>query len=131
MTMGSGMPVNPIFIQATPLSAPLRPSLTGATRQAPAGYYLNPAAYVAPAEGTFGNAPRNSGRGPSTFTLDGSMQRSFPRGRVNFDLRIDATNLLNRVVYQGVETLIGSPQFGLPLGVAQMRRINTRLSVRF
>jgi hypothetical protein len=131
MTMGSGMPVNPIFVQATPLSAPLRPSLTGETLDAPAGYYLNPAAYTAPATGTFGTASRNNGRGPSTFSLDGSLQRSFPRGRLNFDLRIDATNLLNHVVYTGVETLINSPQFGLPLGVAQMRRINTRLSVRF
>jgi hypothetical protein len=63
--------------------------------------------------------------------MDGSLQRSFPRGRLNFDLRIDATNLLNRVVYTSVDNLINSPQFGLPVGVAQMRRINTRLTVRF
>ncbi len=88
--------------------------MTGATLAAPHGYYLNPAAYTAPRPGTFGNAGRNSGRGPQTFTLDGSLQRSFPLARLNIDLRIDATNLLNRVVYTSVDTLIGSPQFGLP-----------------
>ena len=45
--------------------------------------------------------------------------------------RLDATNLLNRVVYTGVDTLIGSPQFGLTTGAGSMRRINARVSLRF
>ena len=131
LTMGSGMPFTPLYIPATTLTPPLRADLTGATLAAPDGYYLNPAAYSLPATGSFGSAGRNSARGPGTFTMDASLQRSFPRGRLNFDLRIDATNLLNRVVYTSVGNLLGNPQFGLPLGVAQMRRINARLGVRF
>ena len=132
MTSGSGLPVTPLYQPATALTPPMRADLTGAATDAPAGYYLNPAAYGAPAAGAWGRAGRNSGRGPRTFTLDGSVQRSFPMsGRTNLDLRLDATNLLNRVVYTGVETLIGNPQFGLPGGVGSMRRINARATVRF
>ena len=132
MTSGSGLPVTPLYQPATALTPPMRADLTGAATEAPAGYYLNPAAYGAPAAGAWGRAGRNSGRGPRTFTLDGSVQRSFPMsGRTNLDLRLDATNLLNRVVYTGVETLIGNPQFGLPGGVGSMRRINARATVRF
>jgi outer membrane receptor protein involved in Fe transport len=128
---GSGLPLTPTFVPATMLTPPVRADVTGATLAAPHGYYLNPAAYTSPGSGTWGNAGRNSGRGPKTLTVDGSVQRSFPMGRTNLDLRFDATNLLNRVVYTSVDTLIGSPQFGLPTGVGSMRRINTRVSLRF
>ena len=133
MTTGSGLPVTPLYQPATTLSPPIRAALTGAsTSDVPGGYYLNPAAYGAPAQGSFGNAVRNSGRGPRTFTLDGSLQRGFPiNPRVNLDFRLDATNLLNRVVYTSIESLINSPQFGLPGQVGSMRTINARMSLRF
>jgi hypothetical protein len=131
LTTGSGRPFTPIVIPATSSRPAVRASLTGASLDAPGGYFANPAAYTAPAAGTFGNAGRNSARGPATFSLDGSLQRSFPRGRLNFDLRIDANNLLNRVVYISVVDLINSAQFGLPLNVGNMRTITTRLNVRF
>jgi hypothetical protein len=133
MTTGSGLPLTPLYQPATTLSPPVRAALTGgATGAVPGGYYLNPAAYGAPAAGSWGNVGRNSGRGPRTFTLDGSLQRSFPiNPRVNLDFRLDATNLLNRVVYTAVETLINSPQFGLATNVGQMRTINARMSLRF
>ena len=41
--------------------------------------------------------------------------------RLNLDWRIDATNVLNRVTYTGVNTLFGSPQFGLPNRTNTMR----------
>jgi len=133
MTTGSGLPLTPLYRPGTNVEAPTRAALTGAsTSDMAAGYYLNPAAYTAPAAGVFGNVGRNSGRGPQTFTLDGSLQRGFPLNpRVNMDVRFDATNLLNRVVYTGVDTLIGNPQFGLATGAGQMRRINARVSLRF
>jgi hypothetical protein len=132
-TTGSGLPVTPMYRPGTNVEAPVRAALTGlSTSDLRGNYYLNPAAYTAPAAGVFGNAGRNSGRGPQTFTLDGSVQRGFPLNpRVNMDVRLDATNLLNRVVYTGVETLIGNPQFGLATGAGTMRRINARVSLRF
>jgi hypothetical protein len=35
------------------------------------------------------------------------------------------------VTYTTVNTLIGSPQFGLPFGTNQMRKLTTTMRVRF
>jgi hypothetical protein len=135
LTTGSGLPVTPFYLATTPgtgFAGAIRASLTGAPTDAPAGYYLNPAAYAAPSPGTWGNAGRNSVRGPAQFSFNAGITRTFPWGsRVNLDYRIDATNILNRVTYSGVNSLIGSPDFGLPNGTNQMRRIQTSLRMRF
>jgi hypothetical protein len=47
------------------------------------------------------------------------------------DWRIDATNVLNRVTYTGVNTIVGSPQFGLPNRASPMRKITSSLRIRF
>jgi hypothetical protein len=47
------------------------------------------------------------------------------------DWRIDATNILNRVTYSSVNTLVASPQFGLPNRANPMREFQTSLRVRF
>jgi hypothetical protein len=39
------------------------------------------------------------------------------------DWRLDATNLLNRVTYASVNTLVTSPQFGLPNRANDMRKL--------
>jgi hypothetical protein len=44
---------------------------------------------------------------------------------------INVTNVFNRVTPSGINTTVGSPQFGLPTGVNQMRRITTNMSVSF
>jgi hypothetical protein len=135
LTTGSGMPLTPYYLTTTPgtgFSGAVRASLTGASTNAPEGYYLNPAAYIKPAAGSWGDAGRNSVRGPSQFSMNAGITRTFPWGqRYNLDWRIDATNVLNRVTYNSVYTLISSPQFGLPLGTNQMRKIQTSLRVRF
>ena len=51
--------------------------------------------------------------------------------RLNIDWRIDATNVLNRVTYGGVNTLITSPQFGLPNRANEMRKLRSSIRVRF
>jgi trimeric autotransporter adhesin len=135
LTTGSGLPLTPYYLAAIPgtgYTGAIRASLTGASTDAPAGYYLNPGAYTAPAPGTWGNAGRNSVRGPAQFGLNAGVTRTFPWGsRINLDYRIDATNVLNRVTYTGVNTLIGNPQFGLPNAVNQARKIQTSLRMRF
>ena len=45
--------------------------------------------------------------------------------------RIDATNLLNRVTYSTVSTILNSPQFGLATSTNDMRKIQTSIRVRF
>jgi hypothetical protein len=98
----------------------------------PDGYYLNPAAYAPPAAGEWGSAGRNSVVGPAQFSLDASIARTFRWGdRLNLDWRIDATNVLNRVTYASVNTLVTSPQFGLPDRPNTMRQLRSSLRVRF
>jgi hypothetical protein len=131
---GSGLPLTPYLLRPTAgtgYTGSIRASLTGDSTAAPDGYYLNPAAYMAPALGAWGNAGRNSARGPAEFSLDGSLTRSFRMGGRTVDFRLDATNLLNRVTYAAVNTLVGSPQFGLPTAANQMRRFQTSLRMGF
>jgi hypothetical protein len=135
LTVGSGLPLTPYYLTTTPgtgFTGAVRASLTGTSTDAPEGYYLNPGAYQAPDAGEWGDAGRNSARGPSQFSLNAGITRTFPWGsRLNMDWRIDATNVLNTVTYTGVNTLVGSPQFGLPSAANQMRRVQSSLRVRF
>jgi hypothetical protein len=135
LTSGSGLPLTPYYLTTTPgtgYSGAIRASLTSAPTDAPEGYYLNPAAYTTPAPGEWGNAGRNSARGPAQFVVNAGITRTFPWGsRLNMDWRIDATNVLNQVTYSRVTSLVGSPQFGLPSEANQMRRVQTSLRMRF
>jgi hypothetical protein len=115
------------------VSGNLRPNATGASiTAAPAGLFLNPAAFQAPAPGQWGNAARNSITGPTQFSMTGTLGRTFPWGdRFNIDLRVDAQNVLNHVTYQSWITNISSTQFGLPANTNQMRILQTTVRVRF
>jgi hypothetical protein len=42
-----------------------------------------------------------------------------------------ATNVLNRVTFATIDTVVTSPQFGLPTVANPMRRIQTSFRVRF
>jgi hypothetical protein len=135
VTTGSGLPLTPIFLTSvagTGVTGTLRPSLTGAPLTGPSGLYANPAAYAAPAPGTWGDAGRNSITGPATFAVLAGITRNFPvSDRMSLDWRIDAANLLNQVIYTDVNMLVGSPQFGLPTVAAPMRTVTTTLRLRF
>ena len=94
--------------------------------------HLNPAAYSAPLLGQWGTAGRNSITGPSQFSLDSSVARTFrPSGRFYLDLKVAATNMLNHPVFTGWNTTVNSTQFGLPLNPNPMRSLETSLRLRF
>jgi hypothetical protein len=135
LTTGSGMPFTPVYlapVAGTGVTGSLRPSLTGAPINAPSGYYLNPAAYAAPASGQWGNAGRNSVIGPAQFTFNAGVGRTFRwTERLSLDWRIDATNVLNRETYTGVNTILGGPQFGLPNLVNTPRKVQSTMRLRF
>jgi hypothetical protein len=59
--------------------------------------WFEPADFQAVPSGTFGNARRNSLRGPDWQSLDLSLQKSFPMGRTNLSLRWDVFNVFNTV----------------------------------
>jgi hypothetical protein len=135
LTAGSGLPLTPVYLTSvagTGLTGSLRASYTGAPTDAPDGFYVNPAAFAKPASGEWGNAARNSITGPPQFSLNASVVRTFVlSGRWSMDWRLDATNVLNRVTYSSLNTIVGSPQFGLPNRANAMRKLLSSIRVRF
>ena len=133
---GSGLPLSPVYpspVRGTGVTGPVRPNYTGADLYAaPSGLALNPAAYVAPAPGQWGNAARNSITGPSQFSWNASLGRTFRASdRISLDLRVDGVNVLNHVVYTAWNTTVNNVQFGLPTGANGMRTLQTTLRMRF
>ncbi len=133
---GTGLPETPIYLAAVPgagFTGTIRPDLTGTDLYTSrANLYLNPAAYTAPLPGQWGTAGRNSITGPGQFSLNASLARTFrPDTRFYLDARVDATNLLNHVVFTGWNTTVNSTQFGLPYAANPMRSLETTLRLRF
>jgi hypothetical protein len=134
---GSGLPETPVYspgiVAGTGVSGSIRPNYTGASvYDAPAGLFLNPAAFTAPTPGQWGNAGRDSITGPSQFSLNQSLSRTFRlTDRFNADFRFDATNALNHVVFTGWNTNVSSSQFGLPINTNPMRSLQATFRVRF
>jgi trimeric autotransporter adhesin len=134
--IGTGLPETPIYLAAVPgtgYTGTIRPNPTGAPISGlRAGQHLNPAAYTAPLLGQWGTAGRNSITGPSQFSLDSSLARTFrPSGRFYLDAKVAATNLLNHPVFTGWNTTVNSTQFGVPLAPNAMRSLETSLRLRF
>jgi hypothetical protein len=135
ITAGSGLPLTPIYqsvVSGTGVSGSIRPDYTGAALYAaPPGLFLNPAAVAAPGVGQWGNAGRDSITGPSQFSLNASLARTFRlNDRVSADFRVDSTNTLNHVTYVSYMTTLNS-QFGLPTAPNGMRKLQTTVRVRF
>jgi len=128
----TGRPLSPIY--NAPVSGAvgsLRPDYTGLPLYDVQGRFLNPLAYVAPPMGEYGNAGRDSITGPSSFSMSGTMARTFRMSdRMNLTFQLNASNLLNHVTYGTWITTLGSFQFGLPPAANQMRQVvaNVRLS---
>jgi len=59
--------------------------------------WFDKAAFQAVPSGTFGNSGRNILRGPDWQSLDLSLQKNFPVGRTNINLRWDVFNVFNTV----------------------------------
>jgi trimeric autotransporter adhesin len=134
-SMGSGLPFTPVSFTAIAGTGVvgIRPSLTGAPVDAVSeGSYANPAAFTTPSPDSWGNAGRNSIRGPSQSALDASVSRVFRlRGRLRLEWRVAATNALNRVTFAAINTSITSSQFGRPTIANPMRRVQMTARLRF
>jgi hypothetical protein len=127
LNAGSGLPATPVSFRVVPGTGTVgvRPSLTGEPiAPVDSGSYANPAAFVAPDPGTWGDAGRNSIRGPATFGFDLTVARVFRlHRRRTLEARVAATNVLNRVTFTAIDRIITSPQFGRPTSANQMRRV--------
>jgi hypothetical protein len=131
---GSGLPESPIFLAAVPgtgFTGTIRPNLTGAPLYLASNeVHLNAAAYAAPPSGQWGDARRDSIEGPSQFSMNASLARTFRlKDRYNLDLRVDSTNILNHVTFTSWNNTVNSTTFGLPAAANPMRsmQITTRL----
>ena len=136
LTAGTGLPETPVFFTAlagTGVTGNVRPDRTSAPLYTAAnGFFLNPAAFAPPVPGQWGNAGRFSVTGPDQFSLDSALARTFRlKDPLNLDIRLDATNLLNRVVFTSWNTVTDSNTYGLPVATNPMRSLQLTARLRF
>jgi hypothetical protein len=78
-----------------------------------ADHWLNPAAFINPAQGTLGSLGRNALQGPGMFQLDMAISRTFPLGeKRSIQLRGEAFNLPNHVILSNPVATLNSGAFG-------------------
>jgi outer membrane receptor protein involved in Fe transport len=114
ITVQSGQPFTPYLplFDAFRNEAFNRPDVVGDPYEGvPEGLAFNPAAFAAPARGTFGNAGRNIVRGDGYRSFDLSAFRTFPIGdRIRLEFRGEWMNAFNTVNFQGpVTNLTATP----------------------
>ena len=110
-----------------------RAEATGQDLSSGAGFF-NPAAFITPPAGEFGNAGRNTIPGPGSIGLNLAFGRSFQLGgesRRRIEWRIEANNVLNHVNYTNVYTVVNATNYGLPETAASMRTIDAVVRLRF
>ncbi|HXG69511.1 MAG TPA: TonB-dependent receptor, partial [Gemmatimonadaceae bacterium] len=94
--------------------------------------FFNTAAFSVPTTGTFGSASRNVIIGPGSRQLDAQFARDIRLGRTRvLSVNLTASNLLNRVNYAAIDTVVNSPTFGQVLSVRPMRSMQATLRFRF
>ncbi|MGH9846017.1 MAG: hypothetical protein ACREEM_45530 [Blastocatellia bacterium] len=71
--------------------------------------FINPAAFGLPARNVYGNAPRNTARGPGLLQFNFSLAKTFAiTERHRLDFRLDAFNVFNRSQYGQPDGLLGT-----------------------
>jgi hypothetical protein len=97
-----------------------------------AAEWFNTDAFATPLAGTFGDAGRNSLRGPSFWKLDTSLFRQFPIGEGRqFEFRAEAFNVLNHVNLGQPANDINSGAFGTINSTASSAARQLQLAVKF
>ena len=92
--------------------------------------FFNLAAFTIPAPGTYGDAGRNTIPGPSTLSLNLSLQRTVAlTERLRLQLRVDSVNFTNHVNITAFGTVVNSLTYGVPTAAGGMR--NLTFTARF
>jgi hypothetical protein len=132
-TASSGMPYTAVVIgdtAGTGVIGTLRAQATGSP--VTGGEFFNLAAFTTPASGTYGDAARNTIPGIPYYSLTGSFFRSFridDKRRIEF--RIDSINPLNSVEIHGINTTVGSINYGIATSAYAMRSVTATARLRF
>jgi hypothetical protein len=100
---------------------------------APSGTWFDTSAFAQPTGIRFGNTGRNQFYGPGGNNLDFSVFRTFPMGGMRrLELRVEAGNVLNNVVFNNPEGGFTSATFGQITGRSgNYPERQVRLGVRF
>ncbi len=94
--------------------------------------WFNPAAFSKPADGTYGDASRNSIEGPGVVSINSSLSRTLQLGSTrSFEMRLQANNVFNTIQYSGINTTLNSPTFGQVSSVASTRSLTFVARYRF
>jgi trimeric autotransporter adhesin len=98
-----------------------------------AGAFFNPAAFMLPPVGQFGNAGRNTIPGPASVVINMGFGRAFRLGetRRSVELRVDTFNTLNAMNVSSIGATLNSSSYGLALGTSAMRTVQANLRFRF
>jgi hypothetical protein len=143
VSAGSGLPETPVYLAAVPgtgFANVIRPDRTNTPVYTKAnGYFLNWQAYTTPVTGQWGDAGRNSIRGPMTLTMNAALARTLRvHGNDSLDIRMEADNLLNHATFTAWNTIWSPPTlplnpttFGLPASVNPMRSVQLVGRLRF
>jgi hypothetical protein len=108
-----------------------RADATGLSVSGSSGFF-NQAAFAPPALGAFGDAGRDTIPGPSRFSVNLSLTRSFhATERNHIEIRIDATNLTNTAIYSNFGTVLNALNYGLPTMALPMRTVKATLRYKF
>jgi hypothetical protein len=119
----TGFPIN-VLINRSSSSVPdgnttsQRPDLVPGVSLTPIGgksigEWINPAALAVPADGTFGNAPRDIGRGPGAWQIDLGGAKQIPLSEsVRLEFRSEFFNIFNHPQYGLPQATFGVPGFG-------------------
>jgi hypothetical protein len=96
--------------------------------------FFNTAAFAVPPAGQYGDAARNTICGPSMFSLNMGLDRSFVFGQDRqrrLDIRWEAQNLTNTPHFTGLDTVVNSATYGRVNAVGNMRTMDLTVRVSF
>lgn len=110
-----------------------RADATGASITSGTGFF-NTGAFIAPPDGSFGNAGRDTIPGPGLISLNLAFARSFTLSESShrrLEFRFETNNVLNHVNYTNLYTVVNAVNYGLPSAAGAMRSIDAVLRFRF
>ncbi|WP_158615456.1 TonB-dependent receptor [Acidipila sp. EB88] len=101
--------------------------------------FFNPAAWTAPATGTFGNSPRNSVYGPGLAQIDSALVKETPLGEGrSVEFRSEFFNMFNHPNFGQPDSTYGDATFGQifstfgrTIGFGTSRQIEFALKLRY
>ncbi|HEV3152065.1 MAG TPA: hypothetical protein VGY94_13960, partial [Acidobacteriaceae bacterium] len=76
---------------------------------------FNPAAFIQPNPGTYGNTQRNNLYGPSFLLVNAAVGKTFhlPWEGIGIEIRASANNVINHPSFAAPDSNIGDPNVGV------------------